>query len=299
VLDTLRRAAGRAPGPLGPVLDIGVSTAGDWFNLVRGAPQGGDIDEWDPHYIRQTLPFLGRLFDVYFRPEVAGLENIPEEGPALLVGNHSGGTMIADTFVFAMAFFRRFGPDRRFHQLAHDVAVAFPTIGAMIRRYGTLSASHENARRAFRAGAPVLVYPGGDYESYRPSWESDKVDFGGRQGFVRLARALGVRIVPVVAIGGQETALFLGRGRRFAKALRLDRTLRLKVLPAQIAPPLGFTLLDLPIRVPLPAKISIRVLPPISLDDDGDAAGDYDLVVGRMQATLDELSDERTLPVLG
>jgi 1-acyl-sn-glycerol-3-phosphate acyltransferase len=304
VLDTLRRAAGRAPGPLGPVLDIGVSTAGDWFNLVRGAPQGGDIDEWDPHYIRQTLPFLGRLFDVYFRPEVAGLENIPEEGPALLVGNHSGGTMIADTFVFAMAFFRRFGPDRRFHQLAHDVAVAFPTIGAMIRRYGTLSASHENARRAFRAGAPVLVYPGGDYESFRPSWHSDQIEFGGRKGWIELALDEGVPVVPVVAIGGQETGLFLTRGQTLARMLMLDRLLRIKVLPVVLGPPFGVSLLDLPMpRLPLPAKVEIRVLPPIDLrerfgeDPDRDAV--YEEVTGEMQGALDELSAERNLPVIG
>ena len=55
----------------------------------------------DPHYIRKTLPALRAMSDVYFRPEVRGLENIPADGPALLVGNHSGGTLIADTFVFA------------------------------------------------------------------------------------------------------------------------------------------------------------------------------------------------------
>jgi hypothetical protein len=51
----------------------------------------------------------------------------------------------------------------------------------------------------------------------------------------------------VVAIGGQETALFLGQGGRAARALRLDRLMRLKVLPAAVGPPLGFTVLDLPI----------------------------------------------------
>jgi 1-acyl-sn-glycerol-3-phosphate acyltransferase len=304
MLDGLRRAVGRAPGPLGPVLDLGVSTASDWVNLFRGVPQARDVDEWDPEYIRKTLPVLGRLFDVYFRPEVSGLENIPDEGPSLLVGNHSGGTMIVDTFVFAVEFFRRYGPERRFHQLAHDVAVALPTLGAMIRRYGTLAASHENARRAFAAGAPVLVYPGGDYESFRPSWHSDRIEFGGRKGFIELALEEGVPIVPVVAIGGQETGLFLTRGQRLARLLMLDRLLRIKVLPVVVGPPYGVTLLDLPMpRLPLPAKIELKVLPPIDMrerfgeDPDRDAV--YEEVTEEMQRALDELSAGRDLPVVG
>ena len=87
--------------------------------------------------------------------------------------------------------------------------------------------------------AALLVYPGGDHETYRPSWESDQIDFAGRRGFARLAIEHNCPIVPVVAIGGQETALFLGQGRGLARRLRLDRLLRVKVFPAQIAPPFG------------------------------------------------------------
>ena len=107
-------------------------------------------------------------------------------------------------------------------------------------------------------------------------------------------------IVPVVAIGGQETALFLGQGRRAARVLRLDRTLRLKVFPVQIAPPAGVTLLDLPLRIPLPAKITIQVLPPIELDPSATTSdAGYRLVTETMQDALSELADERTLPVVG
>ena len=201
--------------------------------------------------------------------------------PSLLVGNHSGGLMIADTFVFSAAFYDHFGPDRRFHQLAHDVAAKSPLLG-LIRRYGVVPASHDNARAAFERGAPVLVYPGGDYETFRPSWHGDQIEFGGRRGFVKLALEQNVPIVPVVAVGGQETALFLTRGERAAKLLRLDKLARIKVLPVSIGPPLGVNLLDLPGRIPLPAKITIQVLPPVDLRErygtsvDVDAAYDAD-----------------------
>src|SRR5438445_147578 len=81
----------------------------------------------------------------------------------------------------------------------------------------------------------------------------------------RRALEYDVPIVPVVAIGGQETALFLGQGRRLSKALQLDKTMRLKVLPPVLGPPFGATILDLPLRVPLPAKITVAVSKPIDL----------------------------------
>lgn len=276
----------------------------DMLEVLPGEPRHYDdpLDARDPDYIEATLPTLRLVLDVWFRGEVDGLEHIPD-GPVLLVGNHSGGTLIADTFVFGQAFSRHFGAHRRFHQLAHDLVFQVPGVREGLMRYGTVPASPDNMRRALERDSALLVYPGGDYESYRPTWESAVVDFGGRKGFARLALELGVPIVPVVAIGGQETALFLGRGGRFSRALGLDRLLRLKVLPAQIAPPLGFTVLDLPLRIPLPAKIDVRVLPPIDLRAElGDGATPdeaYELVVERMQATLDELADARTLPILG
>src|SRR4029453_4579131 len=135
----------------------GEMTVDDLVHLDRTL-DGNDIDKWDPEYIRRVLPAWRAIFGTYFRGEVRGLENIPAEGPSLLVGNHSGGTMIADTFVFAAEFYDYFGPDRRFHQLPHDIAARMPGTG--ISRWGTVAASHDNARKAFAEGAPVLVYPG-------------------------------------------------------------------------------------------------------------------------------------------
>jgi 1-acyl-sn-glycerol-3-phosphate acyltransferase len=298
-LNPLRHLARRAPAPLDGLLEYGAGTLDDVTGVVNGL-RGDDLGDWDPEHIRRTLPLMKATFGPYFRGEVRGLENIPP-GPSLLVGNHSGGLMIADTFVFALGFYEHFGPGRRFHQLAHDLAARNPLLG-LLRRYGTLAASHENARRALEAGAPVLVYPGGDWETFRPTWHSDRIEFAGRQGFIRLALKEEVPIVPVVAVGGQETALFVTRGRSAAKALGMDR-LRIKVLPVSIGPPFGVNLLDLPGRLPLPSKITIEVLPPIDLreryGEEPDADDVYDDVTGRMQDTLAGLSDERTAPLVG
>jgi 1-acyl-sn-glycerol-3-phosphate acyltransferase len=264
---------------------------------VQGRVPSADLDERDPDYIRESLPGLWMLASLYFRAEVRGLRHVPEEGPVLLVGNHSGGNVTPDTHVFTLAFTTYFGVERRFHQLAHNLVLSLPGLG-VLRKYGTVAANPANAERALREGAALLVYPGGDYEVHRPSWESARVDLGGRRGFVRLAKEHAVPLVPVVSIGGQETALFVTRGERVARLLGLDRMLRLKVLPISVALPWGLNVGDMLGHLPLPAKITIEVLPPLDVRElDVDEA--YELVVGRMQKTLTALQAERRLPVVG
>ncbi|HEV7750708.1 MAG TPA: lysophospholipid acyltransferase family protein [Baekduia sp.] len=261
-----------------------------------------DLDERDPDYIRETLPRMWLLSSLYFRGEVRGLGNIPDEGAALLVGNHSGGNLTPDTTVFSLAFHAYFGVERPFHQLAHNLVLSMPGLG-FLRKYGTVAASPENARKALQAGAAVLVYPGGDREVHRPSWQGGRVDFGDRKGYVRLALEQDVPIVPVVAVGGQETALFLTQGEALSRLLMLDRLFRLKVLPISLGPPWGLNVGDFLGHLPLPAKITVEVLPPIHLREEFGAEPDVDEVHAQVtrliQETLDALSAERRFPVIG
>ncbi|HKG16946.1 MAG TPA: lysophospholipid acyltransferase family protein [Solirubrobacteraceae bacterium] len=261
-----------------------------------------DLDERDPDYIRETLPRQWLLSSLYFRAEVRGLGNIPETGPVLLVGNHSGGNLTPDTIVFTLAFCAYFGVERPFYQLAHNLVLSMPGL-SFLRKFGTVAASPENAQTALDSGAALLVYPGGDHEVHRPSWEGHRVDFDGRKGFIRLALERDVPIVPVVAVGGQETALFLSRGRGLARSLRLDRLFRLKVLPISLALPWGLNLGDMLGHIPLPAKITVEALPPLYLQEEFGPHPDvneiYDHVIRVMQDTLDALASERRLPVIG
>jgi 1-acyl-sn-glycerol-3-phosphate acyltransferase len=290
-----------APPGGGGVLTAAADLAGRVMGAVAEQAQrrvpAADLDERDPDYIRETLPRLWMLASLYFRADVRGLEHIPEDGPVLLVGNHSGGNLTPDTHVFALAFSTYFGVERRFHQLAHNLVLSMPGLG-VLRKYGTVAATPANAERALDEGAALLVYPGGDHEVHRPSWESARVDFGGRRGFIRLAQERGVPLVPVVSIGGQETALFLTRGEGLARFLGLDRMFRLKVLPISLALPWGLNVGDMLGHLPLPSKLTTEVLPPIDVREmDVDEA--YELVVHRMQAMLTDLQEERRLPLLG
>src|SRR3954470_2778701 len=261
-----------------------------------------DLDERDPDYIRETLPGAWLLASFYFRADVKGLEKIPAEGPVLLVGNHSGGNLTPDTTVFTLAFVTYFGVERKFFQLAHNLVLAMPGLGRL-RKYGTVAASPRNAELALDQGAALLVYPGGDYEVHRPSWETAKVDFGRRKGWIRLAMEKDVPIVPVVSLGGQETALFLTRGERLSKLLRLDKMFRLKVLPISLSLPWGLNVGDMLGHFPMPAKIRIRALDPVNVREEFGENPDlddvYDHVLSRMQASLDHMARDRILPVLG
>jgi 1-acyl-sn-glycerol-3-phosphate acyltransferase len=204
--------------------------------------------------------------------------------------------------VFTLAFSTYFGAERPFYQLAHNLVLRIPGL-ASLRKFGTVAASPGNAQKALRSGAALLVYPGGDYEVHRPSWERNRIDFGGRKGFIRLALEQDVPIVPIVSVGGQETALFLSRGEWLARALALDRLFRLKVLPISIALPWGLNVGDMLGHIPLPAKITVETLPPIDLRAEFGRHPDldevYDHIVRIMQDTLDALAAERRLPVLG
>ncbi|MEO8967064.1 MAG: lysophospholipid acyltransferase family protein [Solirubrobacteraceae bacterium] len=261
-----------------------------------------DLDERDPDFIRERLPLMWLLASLWFRGEVRGLGNIPDDGPVLLVGNHSGGNMTPDTIVFTLAFNTYFGVERAFFQLAHNLVLSMPGLGSL-RRFGTVAASPANARKALESGAALLVYPGGDYEVHRPSWQGNRVDFAGRKGFIRLALKQNVPIVPVVAIGGQETALFLSRGEGLARMFALDRLFRLKVLPISLALPWGLNIGDMFGHLPLPAKITVETLPPIDLQAEfgpnPDVDDVYDHLIRLMQDTLDALAAERRLPVIG
>ncbi|MBV9090947.1 MAG: acyltransferase family protein [Mycobacteriaceae bacterium] len=258
-----------------------------------------DMAKWDPLLIRRVTTTVGPLIRRWFRSEVRGLDSLPPGG-ALVVCNHSGGMFTPDVLIFAPAFYNEFGYDRPLYTLAHYGLFLGPSAG-WLHRAGVIHASRENAAKALRSGALVLVFPGGDYDSYRPTATENTIDFNGRTGYVRTAIETGVPIVPVVSIGGQETQLFLTRGNSLAKALGLNR-IRLEILPVSFGVPFGLSVL-FPPNLPLPSKIVMQVLEPIDITarfgEDPDV-GEVDAHVRAvMQTALDRLARERRFPVLG
>ena len=103
-------------------------------------------------------------------PRCAGSKH-PRGGAGAAGGQPLGRQRTPDTTVFTLAFNTYFGVERRFFQLAHNLVLAMPGLG-YLRKYGTVAASPENATRRCARAPPLLVYPGGDYEVHRPTWES-------------------------------------------------------------------------------------------------------------------------------
>ncbi|WP_396895191.1 1-acyl-sn-glycerol-3-phosphate acyltransferase [Mycolicibacterium sp.] len=241
---------------------------------------------------------------VYHRSAVLGLERIPA-GRCLLVGNHSGGLLTPDFAIFAVDYYERFGFDKPLYVLGHDSMFHGPAAD-VLPHLGVIQASPDNAAAALATESAVMVYPGGDMEVYRPTVEENVIDFAGHTGYVQTAVDAGAPIVPVVSIGGQETQMYLSRGRWLARALRVDRwerrVLRTDILPVTFGFPFGLSVL-IPVNVPLPSKIVTQVLDPIDVVGQWGPHPDPEKVDGRirreMQAELDRLRRRRRLPIIG
>lgn len=259
----------------------------------------GELAKWDPVFTRRVMGRMWPFMRLYFRAEVRNLEVFPPSGGALLVCNHSGGMLTPDVPVFGPAFYARFGYDRPLYTLAHYGIFIAPW-GPLLPRLGVVHASPEAATAALRSGAVVLVFPGGDYDAYRPTLQQNKIDFDGRTGYARTAIETGVPIVPMVSIGAQETQFFLTRGTELAYRIGLPR-IRAEIMPLTVGLPFGFTVF-FPPNLPLPSKIVMEVLDPIDPKDFGKNPDidEVDAHVRRvMQRALDRLAARRRFPVLG
>ncbi len=244
------------------------------------------------------IRFGGPVYKLWFRSEVRGLEGFPPGG-ALIVSNHSGGPFAMDVPVLWRHFFEKFGYERPLYTLAHDILFRGPLAG-ILTRLGMIRATRDNAEKALRSGAVVIVFPGGDNDAMRPTLQQNNIDFSGRTGYVTTAIGAGVPIVPVVSIGGQETQFFLPP-LTLPERLGLRRLLRLDRVPVSMGIPFVVSLGAY--NFPLPAKIVTEVLEPIDVvarfGENPDVAQVDAHVRKVMQSALEDLAAQRRFPILG
>lgn len=280
-----------------------------------------DLEKVDVEFARRLAPFLEGLYKYYFRCEVHGWENVPRS-KALYVGNHNG-LLTFEVLMLFYAWFQRYGGTRRALGLAHGIALNNPVFRWLLPRLGGIPADPDIAFEALERDYSLLVYPGGEKEAFRPYRDRKKVEFFQRKGFVRLALRAKVPIVPVVSIGAHESYVILHRGEEIAEALGLKEKLRLHGLPITyrsiffmwcmvtgiftffplLLAPAAFT----SIFVPLPAKMTFKLLPPVdacamldpALSEEENLQRIYDHIVELIQSSLEEGYNERRLPVLG
>jgi 1-acyl-sn-glycerol-3-phosphate acyltransferase len=208
--------------------------------------------------------------------------------------------MPMDVPIIAVEFFETFGADRPLYCLAHDVLFTGVN-GPIMHRFGFVPATRDAAHEILTSGAVTIVFPGGDWDSFRPTLQANVIDFNGRTGYVRTALKAGVPIVPVVSVGGQEAQFHLTRGEWIGRRSPLRRFMRSDLFPLTIGFPFGLTPAGL--NLPLPTKIVTQVLDPIDIEAEFGPEPDVNevdaAVRARMQDALDELARERRFPVLG
>ncbi len=147
--------------------------------------------------------------------DVTGLHNLPNHDAYVVVANHSGlGTV--EVLALLDVWITHVGEQRPMAAMVHPGMLRTPGLGAMLRSAGCVEATREGAAWARARGAALLLFPGGDHESMRPFWRHREVDFAGRTGWVRLARDLGLVVVPLAITGSHHTAPTLGYSRVLA-----------------------------------------------------------------------------------
>lgn len=274
--------------------------------VLNPAMAQDSLHRTDPLLMKKQMGFIKALLDYYFRLEINGWDKLPNQ-PALLIGGHSGGPLTMDAWTLAYAWWRHFEGSRNLHATAHDVLMKTPGLGSYFRRMGVISPTRENIEAAFEQGDDVVLWPGGEKDSFRSWTKRDKVVLGDRHGFIRMAIRSGRPIVPVATIGGHDTLFVLSEGRGLAKLLNLKKFLRVEVAPITLSFPLGIALHVTPLQhIPLPAKIRTEFLEPIYFEANPALADDaqyvqrmYDEIETRIQAGMDKLAKKRKFPIFG
>ena len=284
-----------SPSP--PIETAKVAATQSFLQALRESVRGGGeavdtdrLDARDPALIARLLPFARASNKRYLRLRAEGFDTLPR-GPVLYVGNHNGGIAGPDLCCTLGTLWDALGPESPLYALAHHFAMRqVKPFGAVLQRFGAVRATPENAHRALRSGAQVLVYPGGDLDAYRHASRRDEVVLGTRTGFVRVAQKAGVPIVPIVAHGAHRSAYIFSEGEAVAKLLGLKRWARLERFPIALAFPWGLALGPWLPYFPLPFPIQVRALAPIPAPPDADPAKIRAQVQDAMQTALTELS---------
>jgi 1-acyl-sn-glycerol-3-phosphate acyltransferase len=215
---------------------------------------------------RFVLELLRPLATKWFRVEVRGVENIPAEGGALLVSNHSG-TIPLDGLVTMFAVHETTG--RHLRPLGADLVFRLPFVGELARKAGATLACTEDATRMLSKGELAGVWPEGFKGIGKPYSERYKLQRFGRGGFVSAAIRTGVPIVPCSIVGAEEIYPLVGNVPALARLLGMPYIPITPFFP--LLGPLGL--------VPLPSKWVIEFGEPIRTDSyDPGAAEDPMLV---------------------
>ena len=229
-----------------------------------------ETDEWglDMEFLQAIEPLFTFMYSTYWRVETSGMENVPEEGRALLVCNHSG-QLPWDGVMLGTAIYNEHPAQRIVRNLYATWLPTLPIFSALVTKLGQVMANEENGVRLLEQEHLVSVFPEGYKGVGKLFRERCRLARFGRGGFVRMALKTGTPMIPVAVVGAEETYVSL------AKSPTIARMFGLPYFPISLTwpwlGPLGF--------VPLPTKWYIDIGEPIPTDGyDPEAASNLVLV---------------------
>ena len=263
-------------------------------SLVPAAEPGRELDDWgrSQRVFDLVEPLLDFYYRHWFRVEVEGIENVPSDGGALIVSNHSG-ALPPDAPMIMQAIRHEHPSPRPVYMLGEHWFKGYPGVGMLANKIGLVAAHPANAQRLLRDERRLaLVFPEGQKGSRKVFWQRYRLRRFGRGGFVRTAIRAGVPIVPAAVVGAEEAMPI------FAHVPLLQRLTGLIYFPVNHAFPHFGVAAGL---MYLPAKFRIRFLEPVDLSGYGpEDADDVALVQrlaedirARVQAEVDELVASR------
>ncbi len=284
-LDALRsQIRARFPGPTveAPSLQ-GIDWEGIYTEIRRRvstfgmSERSGEVDEFgmDEVVLDRARPLLELLYERYWRIDLEGLEQLPEQGPCLLVANRSG-LLPYDGLMLSHGIERAHPKASRPRFLVADWLITLPFVQPYLARLGGVRACRENAERLLESGRLVVAFPEGAKGAAKVFRERYRIKRFGRGGVVRVALEKRVPLVPVGIVGAEESHPVLFKWTTPARSLGLPF---LPVTPTfPLLGPMGL--------LPLPTKWVIRIGAPIAIDHLGPDAVEDELLISRMTEDL-------------
>jgi 1-acyl-sn-glycerol-3-phosphate acyltransferase len=231
---------------------------------------------YDPELSREVLlPLAKPLYERYFRVRTLGMTRVPNEGPALVVANHSG-TLPLDAVMLQYAIATEHPNERVLRNIGANLVWQMPVISHLARKSGNAVANEDDALELLRRDELVGVFPEG-FKGVGKGWaERYKLQRFGRGGFIEVALRGRVPIIPVAIVGAEETYPMIGDLKPLARALGFPYFPITPTFP--LLGPLGM--------LPLPAKWVIEFGEPLDLSDYPEDAHEDAMLVFDLADTI-------------
>jgi 1-acyl-sn-glycerol-3-phosphate acyltransferase len=227
---------------------------GEHATRAQDLPDGGH----DPEFLGRAAPLLEFLWSKYFRVRLLGIENVPDDGAALLVANHSGGIPYDGTLLL-YGINRDHPRHRRVRPLVANFVFRSGWMSHVVARIGGVRASSETALPLLEQGNLLAVFPEGLKGVGKMYRERYRLTRFGRGGFARLARQAGVPMIPVAIVGAEEIHPVVGKVTALAAPLGIPYIPITPTFPW--LGPLGL--------LPVPTKWTIQIGTPVPAPTDG------------------------------